>query len=839
MKKLEKKYNFAEAEKKWQNYWEENAIYHFDWNDTERDHIFSIDTPPPTVSGTLHMGHIFSYTQTDITARYKRMSGKNVFYPIGFDDNGLPTERYIEKLKGIKGKEMPRDEFIKICQENVHIAEDQFQSLFKSVSHSYDWSLKYQTISEVSKKLSQMSFLDLYNKGLLYRKDEPSIWDVVDQTALAQTELEDKDMESQMNYLKFMTDDGETLEIMTTRPELLPACVAVMCHPDNYDKYKWKSAITPLGVKVPIVADDKVSKEKGTGMVMCCTFGDQTDIDWWKKYKLDLRLIINEKGQITLKNVENLIDKKYLILDGLKITEARSTILDILQSDNKITKSPEKIIHPVKVGERSKFPIEFLVTKQWNVKVLDIKTELHNKANECNWYPTWMENRIHDWIDGLSWDWTISRQRFSGIPIPVWYSKRAGEEGKVIVPKFEDLPIDPMVDLPEGYTRDEVQADTDVLDTWATSSISPQLSAWGLNDNLYIDKNRYEALKLPFDLRPQAHEIIRTWAFCTLVKAYYHNNTTPWKSLAISGWCLAPDKSKMSKSAGNVISPIGLIQSKGSDAVRYWAGNATLGLDTAYSEELIAVGQKLITKLFNSAKFVEMNIENLEGGISTAKEDVEKELIFETMDKWIVSKTKATIEKATKLFENYEYNKALETIENLFWNDFCDNYLEIAKVRCYGTKAFKYQDKVLSQEEFNKIEKGQQSAIRATYYVFNAILKMFAPFVPAICDEIYSCLYEEEFNMTKSISSRGTWPKVEDFAESHNSLEIGNIAVRVLAEVRKYKSEKNISIKEVIEEIFIYTDATKKIDFIVEDLKNVCNVNNIKFIDSKEFNVKF
>ena len=608
MKKLEKKYNFTESEKKWQNYWEENGIYHFDWNDTERDHIFSIDTPPPTVSGTLHMGHIFSYTQTDITARYKRMSGKNVFYPIGFDDNGLPTERYIEKLKGIKGKEMPRDEFIKICQENVHIAEDQFQSLFKSVSHSYDWSLKYQTISEVSKKLSQMSFLDLYNKGLLYRKDEPSIWDVVDQTALAQTELEDKDMESQMNYLKFMTDDGETLEIMTTRPELLPACVAVMCHPDNYDKYKWKSAITPLGVKVPIVADDKVSKEKGTGMVMCCTFGDQTDIDWWKKYKLDLRLIINEKGQITLKNVENLIDKKYLILDGLKITEARSTILDILQSDNKITKSPEKIIHPVKVGERSKFPIEFLVTKQWNVKVLDIKTELHNKANECNWYPTWMENRIHDWIDGLSWDWTISRQRFSGIPIPVWYSKRAGEEGKVIVPKFEDLPIDPMVDLPEGYTRNEVQADTDVLDTWATSSISPQLSAWGLNDNLYIDKNRYEALKLPFDLRPQAHEIIRTWAFCTLVKAYYHNNTTPWKSLAISGWCLAPDKSKMSKSAGNVISPIGLIQSKGSDAVRYWAGNATLGLDTAYSEELIAVGQKLITKLFNSAKFVEMNI---------------------------------------------------------------------------------------------------------------------------------------------------------------------------------------------------------------------------------------
>ena len=839
MKKLEKKYNFTESEKKWQNYWEENGIYHFDWNDTERDHIFSIDTPPPTVSGTLHMGHIFSYTQTDITARYKRMSGKNVFYPIGFDDNGLPTERYIEKLKGIKGKEMPRDEFIKICQENVHIAEDQFQDLFKSVSHSYDWSLKYQTISETSKKLSQMSFLDLYNKGLLYRKDEPSIWDVVDQTALAQTELEDKEMESQMNYLKFITDDGEMLEIMTTRPELLPACVAVMCHPDNYNKYKWKSAITPLGVKVPIVADDKVSKEKGTGMVMCCTFGDQTDIDWWKKYNLDLRIIINEKGQITLKEIENLIDKKYLLLDGLKITDARNTILDILQSDNKITRQPEKITHPVKVGERSKYPIEFLVTKQWNVKVLNIKNELHNKANECNWYPAWMENRIHDWIDGLSWDWTISRQRFSGIPIPVWYSKRVGEEGKVLVPKFEDLPIDPMVDLPDGYTREEVQADTDVLDTWATSSISPQLSAWGLSDKLYIDKNRYDILKLPFDLRAQAHEIIRTWAFCTLVKAYYHNNTIPWKNLAISGWCLAPDKSKMSKSAGNVISPISLIQSKGSDAVRYWAGNSSLGLDTAYSEELISVGQKLITKLFNSAKFAEMNLENLKGGISTAKNDIENELIFESMDKWLISKTKLTIEKATKFFECYEYNKALEAIENLFWNDFCDNYLEIAKVRCYGAKAFKYQDKNLSQEEIEKIEKGQQSAIRTIYYVFNAILKMFAPFVPAICDEIYSCLYEEEFNTTKSISSRGTWPKIDDFIESQTSLEIGNIAINILAEVRKYKSEKNISIKEIIEDVVVYIDTTKKIDFVVEDLKNVCNVNNIKFVEGKNFEVKF
>ena len=838
MKKLEKKYNFAESEKKWQNYWEEEGIYKFDWNDVERDHIFSIDTPPPTVSGTLHMGHIFSYTQTDITARYKRMTGKNVFYPIGFDDNGLPTERYIEKLKGVKGKEMPREDFIKLCKENVHIAEDQFQSLFKSVSHSYDWSLKYQTISDTSKKLSQMSFLDLYHKGLLYRKDEPSIWDVADQTALAQTELEDKEMESQMNYIQFSTEDDEDIEIMTTRPELLPACVALICHPDNYEKYRWKSAITPLGVKVPIVADDKVDKEKGTGMVMCCTFGDQTDIDWWKKYKLNLKIIINEKGQINLDCVKDIINKEYLEIDGLKIKDAREKILEILKNNGKITREPEKIIHPVKVGERSKFPIEFLVTKQWNVRVLNIKTELHNKANKCNWYPAWMESRIHDWIDGLSWDWTISRQRFSGIPIPVWYSKRKGEEGKVLVPTFDQLPVDPMVDLPDGYTRDEVKADTDVLDTWATSSISPQLSAWGLNDKLYIDKKRYDTLHLPFDLRPQAHEIIRTWAFCTLVKAYYHDNTIPWKSLAISGWCSAPDKSKMSKSAGNVISPIGLIQSKGSDAVRYWAGNATLGLDTAYSDDLISVGQKLITKLFNSAKFAEMNFENLTDKIATAKSDVENGLIFETIDKWLISKAKITLEKATKFFENYEFNKALEIIENLFWNDFCDNYLEIVKIRCYGAKAFKYQDVILSKEQLEAINESQQSAIRTIYYVFNIILKLFTPFVPAICEEIYSCLYEDEFNKTKSISSRGTWPKVNDLIENFSSLEIGDITIRILSEVRKYKSEQNMSIKEIVDKITVYTPV-KKVNSVVEDLKNVCNVNHIEFINSKEFDIEF
>ena len=1015
MKKLDKKYNFKEVEKKWQKYWQDNNIYNFDWKDADVNNVFSIDTPPPTVSGTLHMGHIFSYSQGDFIARYQRMSGKNVFYPIGFDDNGLPTERYIEKLKGIKGKELPRNEFIDICKDNVHIAEDQFEDLFKSVSFSFDWSAKYQTISNKSKTISQLSFLDLYNKGVLYQKSEPCIWDVADQTALAQTELEDKEIESQMNYLTFdvvdkldnqndilftskrlyfkfinldsiedlktivdMHNNGEImkfvgfpnglnttiekekqrrlldreinrmiicydketnerigycslysieddkeditktgnidkkqialidykikkeywgnglgteivsnlinyiyntlkldveistdpnllntasirvcekcgfkktgiiiknkdtnnvecsfeilrlskknftkidiennkLKIMTTRPELLPACVAVICHPDNFEKFKNKEVITPLGVKVPIFADDKVDKEKGTGFVMCCTFGDQTDIEWWKKFNLDLRIILNEVGRIDLKVVKDLINEKYLVLDGLKVKEAREKILELLKEDGFIFKEPEKIIHPVKIGERSKTPIEFLITKQWFIKVLDIKEELHKKASEINWCPKWMESRIHNWIDGLSWDWCISRQRFSGIPIPVWYSKRAGEEGKVLLPKT--VPVDPMVDLPDGYTRDEVIAETDVLDTWATSSLSPNLSSQGINKENIVDEEKFNKLKLPFSLRTQAHEIIRTWAFCTIVKAYYHQDIIPWENIMISGWCLASDKTKMSKSLGNVVSPIGLIEEKGSDAVRYWAGNSSLGMDTTYSDEMIGVGQKLVLKLFNAGKFAEMHFANCS--------NYDFKNITNTIDLCLLNRIKNVVEQYNKHFNNFDYNKALEVVENFFWTDFCDNYLEISKVRCYGANGTKYQGIELKQDEVEKINQDQLSAINTIYFVFNYVLKLFAPFIPCVCEEIYSCLYEEEFLKTKSINARNNGVKIN--FEVEDNKKIWDIVLRIVADVRKFKSEKNISIKEVLEKIEVSCDIELD-NCVIEDLKNVCNVKNI------------
>ncbi|MDR1498697.1 MAG: valine--tRNA ligase [Rickettsiales bacterium] len=830
MKTLEKKYNFKEAEKKWQEYWQENKIYKFNWNDADRDNIYSIDAPPPTVSGTLHMGHILGYTQMDLFARYHRIMGKNVFFPFGIDDNGLPSERYVEKKIGKKGKSMNRQEFVEICDREIREVELQMKENVRSMEFSYDFNEEYRTISPTSRKISQMSFLDLFNKGVLERKKEPVIWDIVDQTALAQTEAEEKEIEGQMNYLKFELLDGTTktpLEIMTTRPELLPACVAVFAHPDDRSKYKSKMALTPLGIEVPILFDESVEKDKGTGLMMCCTFGDGADVDKYKKYNLPLKIIINERGCLFFDNVPELDNRYKSELEGLFTTKAREKILEILEREGKITRTPMKILHNVKIGERSKSPLEIIVKEQWNIKVLDIKEELHRRASEVKWHPAWMEARIHSWIDGLNWNWCISRQRFFGVPIPCWYSKRRGEEGKAILPEIDQLPVDPTVDLPRGYNANEVTGEIDVFDTWATSAVSPQLSTWALNDEIYCDERRKKVLNLPFDLRPQGPEIIRTWAFCTLVKAHYHQNIKPWKNIFINGWCLASDGAKMSKSLGNGVEPAKIINEFGADAIRYWASNSQPGADTNYSVDMIKVGQKLVTKLFNGAKFAEIHFANLEGSVITAKNDVEDGKIFEIIDLWILSKIKSVIDNYNKYFQDYEHGRALDTIQNFFWDDFCDNYLEIVKVRCYGADGEKYRDKNLTDVEKTTITISQHSAIRTIYHVFKAILKLFAPFVPAICDEIYSCLYEDEFRAIKSISARGNCAKGEDFIENESAEKIGQAALQVIADVRKHKSEKNISIKEVVKDINVHTDVD--LSSIMGDLKNVCNVNNFNF----------
>ncbi|MES2961488.1 MAG: valine--tRNA ligase [Pseudomonadota bacterium] len=842
--KLTDKYDPKTREKFWQNHWKENKI--FSWkNDLPKAQTFVIDTPPPTVSGLLHMGHVFSYTQADFVARFQRMSGKDVFYPMGFDDNGLPTERLVEKIiekkAGVFESENGHGSFVKKCREVVDEAEKEFEILFNSIALSVDWDQKYQTISPQSQKISQASFVDLYRKNLVEKKFEPVFWDISDRTALAQADLIDKEVEGVMNEIEFSIEGSdEKIIIMTTRPELLPACVAVMVHPEDerYKNLHGKNAITPLfGVKVQIIADDLVQLDKGTGAVMCCTFGDETDIRWWKKHSLPLKIIIQKDGRIEgisikqfkEKVIEDLKNTPSNIQSGMGFVTPSPRSLNGHENEDGVTNpvlqpllrsvliKQEPIKRAVKCAERSGVPIEIVVAPQWFIKILDKKELLKSKAAECNWFPEYMKVRIDQWIDGLQWDWCISRQRFFGVAFPVWYSKKAGEEGKILVAEPSQLPCDPNVDLPAGYSRDEVTAETDIMDTWATSSISPQLSSRGISDEISFDKARHEKL-FPADLRPQAHEIIRTWAFYTIVKSALHQNSIPWKNLMISGWCLAADKTKMSKSKGNVVTPTSLIEEKGSDIVRYWASTSHLGADTAYSEEVFKIGQKLITKLFNAAKFASMNFALLQ---NDAK-------VTEASDLWILARLQQVVERATKEFESFEYARAREVIEEFFWKDFCDNYLEICKVRSYGIAAEKVAGVELNDQQKAEISAKQQSAILTLRICLNNLLKLFAPFIPHICDEIYSSLFAEEFAQNSSINARGNWPQVDSKFYNDGLIEDGKLLLEVIFEVRKFKSEKNISMKTTVEKVKVAK--VLGIEKFVEDLANVCNAKEIELV---------
>ncbi len=818
------KYDHRSVEDKWQKYWLDLGVYQ--WRDDKpRAETFVIDTPPPTVSGVLHMGHVFSYTQADFIARYQRMSGKDVFYPMGFDDNGLPTERLVEKVKGKRATDYSREEFIKVCQEVVADAEKDFEKLFNSIALSVDWRQKYETISDRSRKISQLSFLDLFNKGEVYRKYQPMFWDPVDQTAIAQAEVVDKEMESAENYLWFGIDGSdERIEIMTTRPEMLAACVAVMVHPDN-KKFIGKTAVTPLfGVKVPIIADELVDKEKGTGFVMCCTFGDETDIKWWREHDLPMKIILNKYGKLDFTSLRHpeqsegsfagAQDDVYSALNGKKANkETRDLICKMLEEKGFASQAKKKISHVVKTAERSGAALEIIPTYQWFVKLTDKKEKLKEKINECKWYPEYMKVRAEQWNESLSWDWCISRQRYFGVPFPVWYKK----DGSVVVAKPDELPINPLTQKPKGYENEELIADPDVMDTWATSSVSPQLSAWGISrhpvarpqdpsrdpaiksqdDGFVLDGDRYKKL-FPADLRPQAHEIIRTWAYYTIAKAMLHENVIPWKNVMISGWCLAEDKSKMSKSKGNVITPVPLVEAKSADVVRYWASTSSLGADTAYSEDVLKIGNKLVNKLWNASKFASINLAKL-------KTDAK---ITETLDKWIITRLNKTIKEATASFEAFEYSKARVAIEEFFWKDFCDNYLEFVKMRSYDEKGENVQ--------------GQQSALKAISICMERLLRLWAPFVPHITEELHNII----FASGASIHSRGCWPKA-DLDEDEVAEKIGIEAVAVLEEVRKFKSEKGVSIKFPIRLLEVVSE--QDLNSIAYDLKSVTSSAAAKF----------
>ena len=845
MKNLPKQYDPQIQEKYWQEHWVNSGTYHFR-DDQPRERTYVIDTPPPTVSGLLHMGHIFSYTQADFIARYQRMSGKDVFYPMGFDDNGLPTERLVEKTKNVRGSAMPRAEFVALCRDVVKDAEDEFRALFKSVALSVDWRKEYQTISDDVRKLSQASFLDLVNKGEIYRDFRPTYWDWVDQTAIAQAEIENKELPGVMNEIEFTLEpspigrglgegphpnllpEGEgTIVIMTTRPELLGACVAVMYHPEdpNASKYKGKMAVTPLfGVKVPMIADEAVEREKGTGLVMCCTFGDDTDKEWWRKHNLPLRTLLGKDGKInfagelftqsfvtphSLRGLTQLQEIPQHVRDdlqGLKPKQANAKIIELLQAAGKLLKQTP-MTHMVKCAERSGTPIEIIPTEQWFVRIADKKEALMAKGAACDWHPEYMRIRLNQWIEGLKEDWCISRQRFFGVPFPVWYSKRAGEEGKAIYASPDQLPVDPITDAPKGYSIDEVTPDMDVMDTWATSSISPQINAGSLLPNKLF----------PADVRPQAHEIIRTWAFYTIAKAHLHADVIPWKNVMISGWCLAADKTKMSKSKGNVVTPVALIQDKGSDAVRYWASTSRLGTDTAFSEDLLKIGRKLVNKLWNASQFASLNLDKLNGKPTTAAEDVKSGRISEALDLWIISRLHHCIAKATQEFERYEYCDARVAIEDFFWNDFCDNYLELVKARAYGESGG-----------------NQQSALYALYHCLDALLRLFAPFVPHVCEEIYSHIFDDRYAQAGSVHARGQWPSAADYAQHAPAELAGKAAVEILNLIRKAKSEAGVSIKHPVDTVMVQVLGKENVPSwadvasVLEDLKAAGNAFAIR-----------
>lgn len=783
-------------EKKWQEYWSDHSLYMWD-KSKSRDENFSIDTPPPTVSGELHMGHIFSYAQTDFIARFHRMFGKNVFYPIGFDNNGLPTERLVERVKKIRAKDFTREEFAKICNGVIKSFEADFRQLFKKLGISFDWSQEYRTISNESQKLSQMSFIDLLGKKLIQRERAPCFWDIKDQTAISQAEIVDQEISGNLYDIIFETTDGQNITIATSRPEMLSACVAIFYHPEDkrYNNLKNSHALIPLLERhVNIIADCDVDINKGTGLVMCCTFGDMQDITWWKKYRLDAIQCVNKYGKMCNAG----------FVDGLKVLEARELMIVKLKARSLIV-GQSKVQKNVKCSERSGALLEIIIVDQWFIKVLPYKQKLLELNNQCSWNPKFMSERLKDWIKGLNQNWCISRQRYFGVPFPIWYSTRQGEIGKQILPAIEDLPVNPLIDLPRGYSREEVIAEQDVMDTWATSSLTPQLNTLFLSQDLCIDKHKQSKI-FPFDLRPQAHEIIRTWAFSTLTKSFFHTGAVPWYNLMISGWCKTKNNLKMSKSKGNTIKPQKLLDQYGADVLRYWASDSKLGADVIFNEQTFKIGKKLINKLWNASKFYLAQIENgSRVSMQDLSRDISENIIKMGVDKWILSSLQQTVLQSTRLLQDYSYYESRRCIEDFFWNDFCDNYLELVKKRIYDTTQ----------------EAERNSSLRTLGYVLKTLLRLFAPYFPHVADEINEILFTGD----QSVNSRGEWPNIRHYYFSRQDISSGETIKQILEQVRKYKSQHNLSLNSPIRNVS-YQGKTLE-ENILRDMKNACNCSKI------------
>ncbi len=844
-------------EAKWAEVWEREGTYRFD-RAAARERVYSIDTPPPTVSGSLHVGHVFSYTHTDTIARYQRMRGMEVFYPMGWDDNGLPTERRVQNHFGVRcdpsvpynpdfaipagggldaNREpvsVSRPNFVELCLALTESDERAFEQLWRTLGLSVDWSMTYTTIGARAQRISQRSFLGLLARGEAYQLEAPTLWDVDFQTAVAQAELEDRERSGAMHRVRFTpaegddgagpgsgpvasAPEGEAL-IETTRPELIAACVALLAHPEDerHRALVGSDVLTPLfGTRVPVLTHPQVEREKGTGLVMVCTFGDLTDVTWWRELGLPVRAVLGTDGRLLeipwgapgweSSDLER-ARANYDELSGRTVNQARKRIVELLGASGDLLGEPQPVSRAVKFFEKGERPVEIVTSRQWFIRTLAHRDALIERGRELRWHPPYMRARFEDWVNGLNGDWCVSRQRFFGVPFPIWYPLDASGAvlyDQPIAAALDSLPVDPSTDVPDGYEPTQrgqpggFAGDPDVMDTWATSSLTPQVGA-------QAGEELFEHV-FPMDLRPQAHDIIRTWLFTTVLRSHLDHDELPWANAAISGWVLDPDRKKMSKSKGNVVTPMHLLEEHGADAARYWAASGRPGTDTAFDPQQMKVGRRLAVKLLNASKFA-LNELPAAG-----------EALTHPLDRALLARLAAVVADATSSFEEYDYARALERTESFFWW-YCDFYLELVKGRRYDADP--------------AVSASVSLALRTSLSVFQ---RLFAPFLPFVCEEVWSWWQDGSVH-------RASWPDAGELEAAAASSEgrreetaLG-LAAEVLREVRKAKSQARRKMRAPVARVLVRNTASclAALELGVGDLREAGSIALVEMEEAQE-----